>query len=97
MLASGATGVDSQETAIAAWAVESESDMSDAASEVDLEHEHEVFAIEEEGNVDVRSAFLKDMLSEKAIVSEVAEGQEKSSKSSMKVVGGDIESYLAGW
>ena len=70
--------------------------MSDADSEVDLEREDGVFAIEE-GNVDVRSAFLKDMPSEQALVPEAVEGQEEFSESFTKVIGGDIESYLVGW
>jgi len=46
---------------------------------------------------DVRSTFLKDMLSEQALASEVVEGQEMPSELLTKVVGGDIESYLVGW
>jgi hypothetical protein len=54
--------------------VDSESDVSDEDSEVDLEHKDGDFALENEGNINVQSAFLRDMLSKEALVSEVVEG-----------------------
>jgi hypothetical protein len=71
--------------------------MSDAGSEVDLEREDWVFTLEEEGNIDVQSVFLKDMLSERDLGTEVVEGQEKPSEPFIKVLGGGIETYMADW
>jgi hypothetical protein len=65
--------------AIATWAVDSESDMSDAGLEGNLEHEDWVFALEEEGNIDVQSTFLKDMLSERPLGTEIVAGREAPS------------------
>ena len=72
--------------AITTWAMESESDVSDAGSEVDLEREDEAFAIEEERNVNLQSVFLKDMLSEQALVPEAVDGQEELPESFTKAI-----------
>ncbi len=81
----------------ACWGSELESDASDEEPKADSGNGDAGFWMEDEETIDIHSVFLRDMLAERPLTTEVLEDHAPTSEATQKVVGGNIKTLLTGW